>query len=127
MGENKNTLEIGEIVSGKVVKITDFGVFLELSDGQNGMVHISEISHTFVKDVREFLSEDQVVEAKVIEVKDNGRIALSIKQVQEQPQESRPKPRRSHDPNFEKMLKSYMKSSEERLSDIKRNRMAKRM
>ena len=123
--EKTSSIEIGSIVEGKVVKITNFGAFLDLPDGNSGLVHISEIDHSFVKDVREFLTEDQVVEVKVVGTKDDGKLTLSIKQTTE-PQVARKSMRRGADPGFERMLKSYLKSSEQRLADIKRNRMAKR-
>jgi S1 RNA binding domain protein len=119
-----DTFAVGDIVTGKVAKITNFGAFVEFENGQSGMVHISEIDHSFVKDVREFLTEEQQVEVKVIGIKDDGKITLSIKQAAEPKFERKPV-RRQHNPEFEKMLKSYMKSSEQRLSDIKRNKMAK--
>ena len=121
----KQNLEIGDIVPGKVVKITNFGAFLELEGGSSGMIHISEIDHSFVKDVRDFLAEEQVVDVKIISVKDDGKFAVSIKQTTEPaPQQKRSSYRK--DPGFEKMLKKYMKSSEQRLADIKKNRMTKR-
>lgn len=98
---------------------------MELPDGSSGMVHISEIDHSFVKDVRDFLTEEQTVEVKIIGSKDDGKLTLSIKQTTEPRAQAKPM-RRGHDPGFEKMLKGYMKSSEQTLSDIKRNRMAKR-
>ncbi|MDP1808193.1 MAG: S1 RNA-binding domain-containing protein [Actinomycetota bacterium] len=124
--EKPDSIELGAVVEGKVVKITNFGAFLDLPDGNSGLLHISEIDHSFVKDVRDFITEDQVVEVKVVGVKDDGKLTLSIKQTTE-PQQAERKSVRSHrDPGFEKMLKGYLKSSEQRLADIKRNRMSKR-
>lgn len=124
--ENSGKIELGAIVEGKVAKITNFGAFLELPDGNSGLLHISEIDHSFVKDVRDFLTEDQVVEVKVIGAKDDGKLTLSIKQTTEPQVQQRKHVSRGRDPGFEKMLKTYLKSSEQRLADIKRNRMAKR-
>jgi len=123
--EKPDSIELGAILEGKVVKITNFGAFLDLPDGNSGLLHISEIDHSFVKDVRDFLTEEQVVEVKVVGVKDDGKLTLSIKQTTE-PQAERKQVSRHRDPGFEKMLKGYLKSSEQRLADIKRNRMSKR-
>ena len=58
--------EIGSIVEGKVTGITKFGAFVALGGGKSGMVHISEISEGFVRDIRDFLQENQQVKAKFL-------------------------------------------------------------
>lgn len=73
------TLKAGSIIEGKVVNITNFGAFVEV-EGKTGLVHISEVSDVFVKNVRDHLKEDDVVKVKVISVDDNGKMSLSIKQ-----------------------------------------------
>ncbi len=70
--------EIGAKYKGKVVKITDFGAFLEILPGLQGLLHISQIDHTRVKKVTDFLKEDDVVEVKLINV-ENGRLSFSRK------------------------------------------------
>lgn len=72
-------IEVGSILEGKVTGITKFGAFVELSEGKTGMVHISEISSTYVENVSDFLKEGQTVKVKVLAVADNGKISLSIK------------------------------------------------
>ncbi len=73
-------LEIGAICEGKVTGITKFGAFVALPGGRSGLVHISEVAHSYVSDVSEFLSVGQSVQVKVISVDENRRINLSIKQ-----------------------------------------------
>lgn len=73
------TLSVGDIVSGKVVNITNFGAFIEIECGQNGLVHISEISNDYVENVSDVLKKGQEVKAKVLS-NDNGKLSLSIKQ-----------------------------------------------
>ncbi len=73
------TLSVGDIVSGKVVNITNFGAFIEIESGQNGLVHISEISNDYVENVSDVLKKGQEVKAKVLS-NDNGKLSLSIKQ-----------------------------------------------
>lgn len=73
-------LELGGIYEGKVKNITKFGAFVDFEGGQSGMVHISEISSGYVNEIRDFLSEGQMVKTKVISIGDDGKISLSIKQ-----------------------------------------------
>ena len=73
-------IEVGAICDGKITKITAFGAFAALDDGKMGLIHISEISQGFVKDIHEYLSEGDTVRVKVVKVDENGRISLSMKQ-----------------------------------------------
>ena len=119
------TCEVNEIYDGKVVKVTEFGAFIELSTGDTGLVHISEIDHSFVRDVRDFLRESDVVQVKVLSIKNDGKIDLSIKQALEP--KYTPPPRASRkDPGFEKMMKTFLRQSEENLVDLKRHRDGRR-
>ncbi|HHZ05620.1 MAG TPA: S1 RNA-binding domain-containing protein [Clostridiales bacterium] len=72
-------LEVGSVLEGKVTGITNFGAFVDLSDGVTGMVHISEVAPTYVNQIRDHLKEGQVVKVKVLSVGDDGKISLSIK------------------------------------------------
>ncbi len=69
----------GEIIDGKVQGITNFGAFIELPGGMVGLVHISEIADTYVKDVKDFVKEGDSVKVKVLNVA-GKKIGLSIKQ-----------------------------------------------
>ncbi len=73
-------LNVGDIVEGKVTGLTDFGAFVKVTSGEVGMVHISEVAASFVKDIKEHLSEGQEVKVKVLSVSETGKISLSIKQ-----------------------------------------------
>lgn len=81
-------LEIGKIYEGKVCEITKFGAFVEV-EGKTGMVHISEVSNTFVNDINEHLKIGQEVKVKVLNLTDDGKISLSIKKAL--PQQERPR------------------------------------
>ena len=72
-------IEVGSILEGKVTGIIKFGAFVELPEGKSGMVHISEISNTYVENVSDFLQEGQTVKVKVLAINENGKISLSIK------------------------------------------------
>jgi len=76
----------GDIVTGKVVRLVDFGAFVELEPGVEGLVHVSQIAYTHVEKPRDVLEEGQMVEVKVLDVKpDERRISLSIKETTEKP------------------------------------------
>ena len=76
-------IEIGEIYEGKITGLTKFGAFVEFGQGKKGMVHISEIASTFVKEITDFVSEGQEVKVKVISISDDGKIALSMKKAED--------------------------------------------
>ena len=73
-------VEIGKIYEGKVTGITKFGAFVEIEDGISGMVHISEVSSSFVNDINDVLKKGDQVKVKVIKKTDDGKISMSIKQ-----------------------------------------------
>lgn len=74
----------GEIIVGKVQGITKFGAFIELAGGAVGLVHISEIADTYVKDVKDFIKEGDEVKVKVLNIA-GEKIGLSIKQAMAAP------------------------------------------
>lgn len=155
-------LEIGGIYEGKVTGITKFGAFVDLGEGKIGMVHISEVAATFVKDIKDFVTEGQTVKVKVISVAEDGKISLSMKKAMpetRQPRErsERPeRPERQERPrrnnyterqpvqsnarpgdfewqrkpasggSFEEMMSRFKATSDEKISDLKRNTETKR-
>lgn len=78
-------IEVGSKLEGKVTGITHFGAFVELPEGQTGLVHISEIADNYVKDVNDHLKLADKVLVKVINVDKDGKIGLSIKQAVDKP------------------------------------------
>ena len=129
-------IEAGEILEGKVTGITKFGAFVELEDKRTGMVHISEVAQTYVKEIRDFLTEEQTVKVKVLGVSPEGKISLSIKKALP------PAPRSSgtrapaftgrpevvdwnthaaEGGNFEDMMNRFKATSDEKISDLKRS------
>ncbi|MEG0255253.1 MAG: S1 domain-containing RNA-binding protein [Vagococcus sp.] len=149
------SIEVGVKLPGKVSGITNFGAFVDLGEGKTGLVHISEVSNSFVKDINDCLTVGDEVEVKVMTIGDDGKIGLSIKRANE---EERPKaPRKDFKrPNnnynrsdrndrsdrqsnnrkpamatqkkegFDTLMSSFLKDSDERLSSIKRNTEGKR-
>ena len=84
-------VEVGEILEGKVTGLTNFGAFISLPGNLTGMVHISEVSQSYVSDIHEHLKENQTVKVKVIDITPEGKISLSIKKAlpAQQPQGER--------------------------------------
>lgn len=133
-------LEVGSILEGKVTGITKFGAFVELPEGKTGMVHISEVAPTYVKEIRDFLTENQQVKVKIINISEDGKISLSIKKAVEQrvhnpvrrnTSAGRPggfewQSTRNDSGSFEEMLQRFKQTSDEKMSDIKRNVDSKR-
>ena len=157
------SLETGKIYDGKVRNIAPYGAFVEITlDGKVhvGMVHISEISNTYVNEIKDHLTEGQEVKVKVLNIDENGKTSLSIKKATESPapkpktqaprtdrgnqrgfsnnqggnntmgQNNRQQPAASKpqtpENSFEDMLSRFKQSSEEKMSDLKRNIDSKR-
>ena len=143
------SLTVGSIINGKVTGITNFGAFIEAEDGSRGMVHISEISRSYVEDIKSVLKVGQAVTAKVISVSPEGKVALSLKQLeqgeqikkQRKPKADKPAPkaRKKYEPapavtspgsfewqsagpggSFEDMMSRFKRTSEDKMSDLKR-------
>lgn len=131
-------IEVGAILEGKVTGITKFGAFVELAPGKTGMVHISEVANTYVKEISDHISEGQTVKVKVLNINEDGKISLSIKKATppaprtpRQPAQSPGRPgnfewhssasRRSGGESFEDMMTRFKAASDERMSDLKRS------
>ncbi|MDE5754075.1 MAG: S1 RNA-binding domain-containing protein [Oscillospiraceae bacterium] len=137
-------LEMGKVYEGKVKGITNYGAFVEVpqegEDPITGMVHISEVANVFVNNIRDFLTEGQDVKVVVLQVNEQGKIAMSIRKAipkeERRPQKNYPSRQRRERGNvwegtkpqkpdtemtFEDMMNRFKQNSEERISDIKRN------
>ena len=143
-------IEAGDVMQGKVAEVRDFGAFVWLDEGKKGLIHISEISDDFVKDIHNLVKPNQKVKIKVLSVKDDGRIELSLKQAEpleytkppKVERESRPSPSaveflgeppnfnflgdHEHSHEFDHMLKAFKRVAEENMIDNKRNIERKR-
>ncbi|MGI5881279.1 MAG: S1 RNA-binding domain-containing protein [Syntrophomonadaceae bacterium] len=151
MPTEQTNIEPGSIVEGKVQGITSFGAFIELSGGIVGLVHISEIADTYVKDVRDFIKEGDMVKVKILNVA-GKKVGLSIKQANPKPvpppnPEPREKRERSYaqqgnyrqasfagsqhntrqsPPNLDDMITKFLKESDERMQPLKNKMEPKR-
>ncbi|MBO5853030.1 MAG: S1 RNA-binding domain-containing protein [Clostridia bacterium] len=137
-------LTVGDIVEGKITAVKDYGVFVDLGEGKFGMVHISEIAKSYVSDIREFAREGDAVKVKILNMSDDGKVSLSIKQATEpgtnearqEKRERKPLAQRSAPPapdgsyvwtakksesaSFEDMMSKFKATSDEKFSDLKR-------
>jgi S1 RNA binding domain protein len=121
-------LATGDIVTGVVEQIMPYGAFVRLQNGQKAMIHISQLSHRFIKSVDAVLQPQQEIKAKIVKIDERGRIDLSLKALEEPPalpvqRAPRFMPAASTAPSvsgnsddFEKKLSSFMKLSEEKNS-----------
>jgi S1 RNA binding domain protein len=120
-------IAVGSILEGRVTGITKFGAFVELPGGVTGLVHISEVADAYVKDVKDYLKEQEQVQVKVINIDDNGKIGLSIKQARPDYEARTSRRSRSQSrESFEDKLSKFMKDSDEKLSDLRRHTDSKR-
>ena len=122
------SIEVGSIVEGKVTGITNFGAFVELSNGKTGLVHISEVADAYVKDIKDYLNENDTVKVKVINVSE-GKIGLSIKQANPQAasrDRRGPRKRQTSPVDFEERLSRFLKDSDERQTALKKSQDSKR-
>ena len=132
-------IEVGAILEGTVTSIAKFGAFVALPDRKSGLVHISEIASAYVADVNDFLQVGQTVKVKVLAITPEGKINLSIKRAEAQPQAEQrraPRPVRAaaprsggnsapssgmvhgptNDATFEDRLKHFMQESDSRIA-----------
>ncbi|MBK6472506.1 MAG: polyribonucleotide nucleotidyltransferase [Betaproteobacteria bacterium] len=86
IGEITAEAEIGKVYEGAITKILDFGALINILPGKDGLLHISQIAHQRVERVEDFLKEGQVVQVKVLETDEKGRIKLSMKALLERPE-----------------------------------------
>lgn len=121
--------EVGTVVQGKVTGIKPFGAFVALDDETQGLVHISEIAHSYVKNIHDHLSIGDEVNVKILKVED-GKISLSIRATEPAPErtEKRPRPKRQPQKTagkgaqgfntLEDKLKEWLKESNERQAQL---------
>lgn len=126
-------LAVGQVVDGVVSNITKFGAFVNLPDNKNGLVHISEVSNTYVEKVSDFLEKGQKVKVKVLSIDEKGKIALSMKQAQKKnsgPAEVNfSKDRENANMSFEDKLSQFLKESNDNIESSRsreNNKMSSR-
>jgi len=114
-------LILGSIVEGDVTNITKFGAFIRLPNGQEGLVHISEIADEYVTDIKKFINVSDHIKIKILNKNAQGKYDLSIKQTKEKEPNPTILYKKSKSDDFEKKIGSFLKKSEEKQIDIRRN------
>lgn len=132
---------LDSIVDGTVTSVMPFGVFVDIGSDESGLVHISELSNNYVKDINSFVKKGDSVKVKVIRIDENGKISLSMKRTEpklekvkrEKPQRVSARPdaydwtsRQSEEMSFEDRLSKFKHESEEKIRDSKRRMENKR-
>ena len=113
----------GDVVTGKVVKLQDFGAFVQIDEETTGLVHISEVDREFVDNIHAYLTEGQEVQVKVVGIKDDGRVDLSIKRADpEWTDEPRPRPTAKVDKEFNQRLRKFMHQSDMIQGEVRKRR-----
>jgi len=133
--------EVGKIYEGKITGITNFGAFVELDRKTTGLVHISEVALTYVKDINEHISVGQAVKVKVLTIDEKGKMSLSIKKALEEerknkknaPVRSSGRPddipfgsNNSAPTSFDDMLNRFKQDSDEKMQSMKRGHETRR-
>lgn len=112
-----SSLQVGQVLTGEVTGITNFGAFILLPNKSTGLVHISEVADSYVRDINDYLQLKQEVKVKVISVSD-GKIGLSIRAANQS--------QRNIQKAFEERLSKFIKESDERQTDLRRKTDNKR-
>ena len=133
------SLEIGSIVEGKVVRVMPFGAFVSFDGNKSGMVHISEITSEYIKDINDYIKTGDLVKVKIIGIDPAGKISLSIKKALEMGREKKTPAQKTirpadidwfskpdEDLSFEDKLSRFKKDSDERMLALKRSNDSKR-
>ena len=106
----------GQIIKGKVVRLEEYGAFVEVPWDETtvtGLVHVSEVDADFVENIYAYLAEGDEVDVKVLDVKDDGKVDLSIKRADPDWQdEEMPNLRSKLDKDFNKRLRRFMHKSQ---------------
>jgi len=112
-------VSVGDVLTGTVEHVAAYGAFIRLDSGQKAMVHISELSYSYVKKVEDVLEVGKKITAKVIKIDEKGRIDLSIKALQVKEAPAKPVYRED---DFEKKLTTFLKFSDEKIADLSKSK-----
>ena len=119
----KIDIKPGDVIQGEVTNLTKFGAFVKLANGEEGLIHISEIANEYVTDITQFVAKGDTVQVKVLVRNNKGKLDLSLRKASEDHKDD-PADfliRRSKDEDFESKLTGFLKKSEEKQIDIRRN------
>jgi len=112
---------IGTIIEGEVTNITRFGAFVKVENGEEGLVHISEVANEYVSNVEDYVKVGDKIKVKVLNRNPKGKLELSIKQTLQKAVHDAPLLKKTNNQGFEDRLSQFLKRSEEKQIDIRRN------
>ncbi len=118
-------MKVGDRIHGKIVKITNYGAFVEIEKGKWGLVHISKIAEGYVKNVSDHVKEGQEVDVVVIGIDENGKVSLSMILDNNKAHTKPKKIEEEIKPAFEDKLDKFLKDSEDKISKIRNARNRK--
>ncbi|WP_027964370.1 S1 domain-containing post-transcriptional regulator GSP13 [Halalkalibacillus halophilus] len=96
-----NTIEQGQVIEGKVTGIQSYGAFVEIAENKQGLVHISEITHGFVKDINQHLNVGDEVKVKVLDAEESkGKYSLSIRATEDKPKQQTKAPQQKKQASY---------------------------
>lgn len=122
-GEAPGEVQPGQVLSGKVASLQEFGAFIELGPDLTGLVHISEVDKDYVENIHAYLTEGQQVQVKVLAIKDDGRIDLSIKRADPEWEEKQTRRSTSKvDREFNQRLRKFMHQSDMIQGEVRKRR-----
>ena len=117
------SVEPGTILTGKVVRLQDFGAFVEIAPNITGLVHISEVDREFVDNIHAYLTEGQDVQVKVLQIKEDGRIDLSIKRADPTWEDEVQRRQTTRvDKDFNQRLRKFMHQSDMIQGEVRKRR-----
>ena len=103
-----NLPAVGEVLDAEVFKITDFGAFVKLPGAMRGLIHISQIADSYVKNVSDHLKAGDKVKARVVQVTSDGKIDLTLKTLKAQEPSSYPKNKEFRVSIFEEKINEFL-------------------
>tara|TARA_Y100001935_G_scaffold255570_2_gene269584 strand:- start:3326 stop:3754 length:429 start_codon:yes stop_codon:yes gene_type:complete len=117
-----DVVEQGNIIEVEVTNIADFGVFVRCGNGEEGLIHISEVANEFVTNINKYVKLGEKVKVKVLGRNKKGKLEFSIKKVVDtKPKKALFIRSSSENKEFEDVLNKFLKKSDEKQVDIRRN------
>lgn len=125
-----SNIAVGNIIEGTVVGVQSFGAFVNIGENKQGLVHISQVASSYVEDINQFVKVGDKVTVKVLEIKEDGKISLTMRINEEKKDDRRSFKKRDdrrggkghHQENakedFETMMKRWLKTSEDKMGDL---------
>lgn len=120
------SVQVGDVVTGKVARLHDFGAFVQVDEETTGLVHISEVHRDFVENIHAYLTEGQDVIVRVMAIKEDGRIDLSIKRAEDDWEEEVQRRQTVRpDKEFNQRLRKFMHQSDMIQGEVRRRKRSR--